>query len=385
MHSHRFRQSAQALARAAKASGDLVAEVGQAVRLKRVGRAYNGLCPLHPDKHPSLWVYPDGHWHCYGCPPAHNHGSILDWRMALYGERITEAARAVLHHYGPPPEYAHRAKSPPSALTDEPPPATVAAWDAVYRAAVEQGTLAPREAADVARRGLDAATAARHGLVSVPAERTGWTERLQRPVDGVPGFSTRDGGTWHGPAGLLIPVRLPDGRMVGAQIRAQAVRTGKYVWWSTPPDARTEDGQPRYPGGAKAWVVAHWAWPGARPEAAADEVIVTEGPLKAIVIAEQTGLPVIGVPGVQSWMTALYALHRVPPPRRVLWALDQDTPPNPAVTAAFRQGRDALARAFPAIRQARILWDGQQAKGFDDALGAGVPWEIQAETKEAAR
>jgi DNA primase len=374
--------TAQALARAAKASGDLLAEVGQTVRLKRIGQAYNGLCPLHADKNPSLWVYPDGHWHCYGCPPMHNHGSILDWRMALYGESVTAAARAVLHQYGPPPEYA--ARRPGGAPPDEPDAATQARWDAVYRAAVAQAELAPPEAADLARRGVDRAAATAHGLISMPPERTGWQTRLHQSVAGVPGFSLRDEGTWHGPAGLLIPVRRPDGRMVGAQIRVRQVRTGKYVWWSTPPEATDEAGQPRYPGGAKAWVTAHWAWPGGLPEAAADEVIITEGPLKAIVIAEGTGLPVIGVPGVQAWVTALQALDGVPPPRRVLWALDQDIPPNPAVASALRQGWEALAQAFPGVRQARIVWDGQQAKGFDDVLGGGIAWDIQAERQEGS-
>jgi len=376
MRPQQRQQSAQALARAAKASGDLVAEVGQAVRLKRIGRAYNGLCPLHPDKNPSLWVYPDGHWHCYGCPPGRNHGSVLDWRMALYGETLTEAARAILSHYGPPPEY--EVKPPSSAIREDPSDEIRTRWDAVYRAAVALGTLESPETAELVRRELKHVASA-HGLISMPAERTGWNTRLGQTVAGVPGFSARDDGTWHGPAGLLIPVRDAKGRIVGAQIRVRQVTTGKYVWWSTPPDAVDAAGHIRYPGGAKAWITAHWAWPEARPEPASDEVIITEGPLKAIGIAEHTGLPVIGVPGVQAWVTALEVLDTVAPPKRVLWAFDQDSPPNPAVKKALEQGWAAMAQAFPDVVQAKIVWNERQAKGFDDALVWGVPWSIAAD------
>ena len=32
-------------------------------------------CPLHPDKHPSLRIYSDGHWYCFQC---HAHGDVID-------------------------------------------------------------------------------------------------------------------------------------------------------------------------------------------------------------------------------------------------------------------------------------------------------------------
>ncbi|SMC08191.1 protein of unknown function [Sulfobacillus thermosulfidooxidans DSM 9293] len=366
---------ARALAQAAKASGDLIREVSQTVRLKRIGRAYNGLCPLHPDKNPSLWVYPDGHWHCYGCPPGHNHGSILDWRMAVYHETLTEAAQAILHHYGPPPEYVR-----PVVTDEDPDPddAALTRWHTTYQAAWAHLTVAEADQTALRQRGLtEPSLWALHGLKTMPSLRTGWAARLGLSMAHIPGFSTSQDGTWHGPAGLLIPIRLPDGRQIGAQIRVHHATTGKYVWWSTPPDAQTETGQPRYPEGAKAWIMAHWAWPGGMIDSA-EEVIITEGPLKAILIAEFTGMPTIGVPGVNLWATALKVLHRLDqPPQRVLWAWDQDQPVKPAVHQTLQAGQDALRQAFPAIQQAVITWDGHQAKGFDDALLCQVPWQVQ--------
>lgn len=380
------RQRTIQLCQAAKASGNLVREVSQTVKLKRVGQAYNGLCPLHADKFPSLWVYPDGHWHCYGCPPTHNHGSILDWRQALYGETLTEAATAILQQFGPPPEYRPTPASVQARRGTDPDAAMVRHWSAVYQHVWTHLTLESVDQGELQQRGLtDPALWTAHGLVSTPHHRRGWTPRIGQSVAGVPGFSTRDEGMWHGPAGLVIPIRLPDGRMVGAQIRVRSDQrqTGKYVWWSTPPDARQEDGTWRYPEGARAWVVAHLAWPGGHPDRA-EEVVVTEGPLKAIVIAEFLGVPVIGVPGVQAWMTALHALHQLPtPPLRVLWAFDQDQPPNPAVHQAAQAGWEAFAQAFPALQQGRMVWDGTAAKGLDDALVRGVPWQITGAEKGA--
>ena len=30
-------------------------------------RRYSIKCPFHADKTPSMVIYPDGSWHCYGC------------------------------------------------------------------------------------------------------------------------------------------------------------------------------------------------------------------------------------------------------------------------------------------------------------------------------
>jgi len=48
-----------------------------------------GLCPLHPEKTASFHVYPDNHYHCYGCGA---HGDVTDLEQALGGGTRTEAA-----------------------------------------------------------------------------------------------------------------------------------------------------------------------------------------------------------------------------------------------------------------------------------------------------
>jgi hypothetical protein len=49
---------------------------GQEVRVRHAIR-----CPFHDDKTPSLHIYEDGHWHCFGCGA---HGDVLDFVGRFY-------------------------------------------------------------------------------------------------------------------------------------------------------------------------------------------------------------------------------------------------------------------------------------------------------------
>lgn len=55
-------------ANAIKQANDIVVVIEHYTNLKKAGRNFNGSCPLHNDRHPSLFVYPDQQsWHCYQC------------------------------------------------------------------------------------------------------------------------------------------------------------------------------------------------------------------------------------------------------------------------------------------------------------------------------
>ena len=58
------------------------------VELKRNGNKYAGLCPFHADETPSFFVYPDGHYKCFGCG---EYGDAIDFVMKLSGCSFKEA------------------------------------------------------------------------------------------------------------------------------------------------------------------------------------------------------------------------------------------------------------------------------------------------------
>lgn len=56
--------------------------ISRLLGIRENGRRYSIRCPFHPgDKTPSLVIYPDQSWYCYGCT---KHGqNAIDFTMAL--------------------------------------------------------------------------------------------------------------------------------------------------------------------------------------------------------------------------------------------------------------------------------------------------------------
>jgi len=72
-----------------KDSIDLAALVGQAVKLRRQGSAWVGLCPFHSERTPSFQVVAErGFYHCFGCG---KHGDAFTWLMEREGLAFPEA------------------------------------------------------------------------------------------------------------------------------------------------------------------------------------------------------------------------------------------------------------------------------------------------------
>ena len=179
---------------------------------------------------------------------------------------------------------------------------------------------------------------------------------------GVPGF-WRAAGKWRvaGPAGLVIPVRDAQGRVLGIQVRRDASGEGpRYVWLSS-------SGRPE---GTPARVFCHVARP---PGGSSPRVWVTEGPLKADIAAGMLGEPVVAVPGVTTWRSAgLFRALEELGSRQVVVAFDADAEVNPHVEQATRDLGAALReRGYEVYR---AFWRFSQGKGLDDLLlGGGAP------------
>lgn len=77
---------------------DLVALIGETVKLVRRGRSFTGLCPFHKEKTPSFHVNPErGFFHCFGCKES---GGAVDFIMKTEGRTFPEAIRMLAERAG---------------------------------------------------------------------------------------------------------------------------------------------------------------------------------------------------------------------------------------------------------------------------------------------
>lgn len=73
-----------------KRAADIVSIIGQYTTLRKSGRNYIGLCPLHDDHNPSFIVYPKQQsWHCFGA--CNTGGDVVDFIMAINNVDIHNA------------------------------------------------------------------------------------------------------------------------------------------------------------------------------------------------------------------------------------------------------------------------------------------------------
>ncbi len=81
-----------------KDATDLVALVGQAVKLRKQGAAWVGLCPFHSERSPSFQVVGDrGFYHCFGCG---KHGDAFTWLQEREGLSFPEALETLARQAG---------------------------------------------------------------------------------------------------------------------------------------------------------------------------------------------------------------------------------------------------------------------------------------------
>lgn len=62
-------------------------------KLKRSGFRMTGLCPFHEERTPSFFIFPDNHYHCYGCGA---HGDSISFVMRLKNLNFVDAVRYLL-------------------------------------------------------------------------------------------------------------------------------------------------------------------------------------------------------------------------------------------------------------------------------------------------
>lgn len=70
---------------------DIVSYIGARVALTKAGHdRFVGVCPFHGDRNPSMSVWTDGHWKCFGCGAG---GDVFAFVMRMYACEFREAVR----------------------------------------------------------------------------------------------------------------------------------------------------------------------------------------------------------------------------------------------------------------------------------------------------
>jgi hypothetical protein len=234
--------------------------------------------------------------------------------------------------------YVADAVPPVTKNTSAPLPAKAGAdtLHAVYHLLLRALDLTDTHRNDLRRRGLSDEEIDRRNYASLQITGRnriaavlydGYGQRLF----GVPGFVFQGGRpTIAGAAGLLIPSRDMEGRIIAVVVRSDNVNACKYSYLSSSNHGSPSSGSPVHV------PVGSLEGPPAR-------VVLVEGILKSDVFHALTGMYTIGIAGALNWRSALPLLKSLGKPHVVL-AYDRDAQENPAVASARSSCRAALIK-----------------------------------------
>jgi DNA primase len=252
----------------------------------------------------------------------------------------------------------------PKLQSTEAPLAPLAHRNEVYTAWLDDLNLSGGHADELARRGLHDTTAAYQLYATVPsqAKADAITTSLAARFDlrGVPGFYRQAGKWWLNVgdwcAGYFVPCRSLSGRIEALQIRKDEGEP-RYIWLSSA----------KKPEGVSSGAPMHFAAP---HRLKSGSVIITEGALKAEVIAQFTTSGVIGLAGVSNFKDSFDAALKLLGVRRVQIAFDADWRDNPQVQRALKRLGQKLSAAGLIVSM--LNWDLAKGKGLDDVLAREV-------------
>jgi DNA primase len=212
-----------------RAASEISAIVQSHVALKKAGRTWKGLCPFHQEKTPSFTVSPERQtYHCFGCGAG---GDVF--RFVQETEKISfgEALRLLADRAG----ITLPARRRPA--EGEPLYEILEEAAEFYRRSLLDATTGRAARAVLEARGIEEGTRERFGMGYAPA---GWDALSSRLV---PRYSAallvraglavdREGGRGSYDRfrdRIVVPLRLPNGRVVGFGGRAAANEEPKYL------------------------------------------------------------------------------------------------------------------------------------------------------------
>jgi len=314
---------------------DIVEIVGETVPLRRSGKNYIGFCPFHHNvRTPAFAVFPDTQtWRCFGA--CNTGGDVFQFVMKRDGLSFSEALRVLAERAGVPlapktPEMEARERE--RARLRE----ALAAAALFYQSRLLESPEAEPARAYLADRGLARETIERFGLGYSPGAWHALLDYLKGR-----GFSTEelraaglivvreDGTAFDRFRGrLMIPIRDPQGHVIGFGARALSGEEPKYL------------NSPQTPLFDKSAVL--FALDLARAEIRrTGTAVIVEGYFDAI-MAHQAGFAnVVAALGTSLSEAQLRQLRRWT--RRLVLALDADPAGMHAVLKGIASAREAFA------------------------------------------
>ena len=211
---------------------DIVEVIGAHVRLKRAGRNFVGLCPVHGEKTPSFSVNSErGFFHCFGCGAG---GTVFNFVMRTEGLSFPEAIESLARRYGVTLPERGGPAGPGAGERDAALHANQTA--AEFFAHVLWKTPDGGAARDyLAARGVTAETARAYGLGFAPERPANLARALERR--GLLAAAVRLGLVKQDGAGtrdmfrgrLMFPIRDAQGRVLAFGGRVLDQRLPKYI------------------------------------------------------------------------------------------------------------------------------------------------------------
>jgi hypothetical protein len=257
----------------------------------------------------------------------------------------------------------------PNALDPEVPPGGPDLLHQVYSALLTRLKLTAPHRDNLRGRGLTDEVNDRNSYRTLPVQGRAriakeLRERFGDALLQVPGFALKEKAgqryvTIAGAAGMLVPVRDLEGRIVALKVRRDDPGNGpKYLYVSSANQGGHGPGSP-----------VHVPLGIAAPT---DVVRLTEGELKSDLAFALTGLPTIGIPGAGNWRPAL-DIFKALAAKTVRLALDMDAKQKPEVARGLLTCAETLAAEGYVLELER--WP-EEHKGIDDLLAAGGMPEV---------
>jgi len=216
------------LVQAVRDAVDIVAIASDHTRLRKAGRRYQGLCPLHKEKTPSFSVDPvQGLFYCFGCGAG---GDAIKLHMLATGDDFPAAIEALAQRYAIPlPSRAVRAGGAPERDLE-------GALAAAARFFAEQLRKSATAQAYLAGRRVSAELVERFGLGYAPDGWQGLTSALTPRValadlEAAGLVGRRDDGRPYDRFRhrLMFPIHNQSGRLVGFGGRTLGDDKAKYI------------------------------------------------------------------------------------------------------------------------------------------------------------